>query len=272
MQGVITQGAIMQLPQPGWFEDPTDERMLRYWDGNQWAEQWHPKQDADLPPSAGRSSSEESSQRPVPAEHPPPGWHADPYGLPGQRWWDGDSWTEHVSDAGGADAHAPAASTDPLRFGEAIVTVLRKFNHFDGRAPRAEYWWWVLLQGIVSLAAWVIGSEWLSLIVFLVLLLPYLAVTTRRFHDLGRSGVWVLALLGPPLVLSLLPLLFLQAGALGALIVVTLLQPVSWLFVIALLVFCALPGQPHANQYGTPPLHPSPATDAARTDRPGGRS
>jgi hypothetical protein len=28
---------------------------------------------------------------------PPPGWYTDPDG-PGQRWWDGERWTEHVSE------------------------------------------------------------------------------------------------------------------------------------------------------------------------------
>lgn len=26
---------------------------------------------------------------------PPAGWYADPDGDPGQRWWDGQRWTEH---------------------------------------------------------------------------------------------------------------------------------------------------------------------------------
>src|SRR5690348_9738511 len=27
------------------------------------------------------------------------GWYPDPLGLPQLRWWDGQSWTEHTSDA-----------------------------------------------------------------------------------------------------------------------------------------------------------------------------
>ena len=38
---------------------------------------------------------------------PPPGWYTDPDG-PGQRWWDGERWTEHVSDVAFV-LHPPAA-------------------------------------------------------------------------------------------------------------------------------------------------------------------
>ena len=36
---------------------------------------------------------------PVIQPPPPPGWYADPAGTPGTRWWDGQSWTEHVQQA-----------------------------------------------------------------------------------------------------------------------------------------------------------------------------
>ena len=29
---------------------------------------------------------------------PPAGWYPDPYGAAGARWWDGQSWTGHVTD------------------------------------------------------------------------------------------------------------------------------------------------------------------------------
>ena len=42
------------------------------------------------------------------------GWYADPAGLPQQRWWDGEQWTEHLHDpernAYGDDAARPQAS------------------------------------------------------------------------------------------------------------------------------------------------------------------
>lgn len=30
----------------------------------------------------------------------PPGWNADPHGRHELRYWDGEEWTEHVSDRG----------------------------------------------------------------------------------------------------------------------------------------------------------------------------
>ncbi|MPY95460.1 MAG: DUF2510 domain-containing protein [Acidimicrobiia bacterium] len=43
--------------------------------------------------------SQQQPQQPAapvapPPSNPPAGWYADPQGGPGQRWWDGDSWTD----------------------------------------------------------------------------------------------------------------------------------------------------------------------------------
>ena len=35
---------------------------------------------------------------PYPPALPPPGWHPDPYGVHRYRWWDGNRWTEQISD------------------------------------------------------------------------------------------------------------------------------------------------------------------------------
>lgn len=43
---------------------------------------------------------------PNPGQDPAPGWYPDPYGQPGQRWWDGTTWTDQISGGGAAGAAA----------------------------------------------------------------------------------------------------------------------------------------------------------------------
>lgn len=88
-----------------------------------------------------------------------------------------------------------------LNFFQAIGTCLRKYFVFKGRASRSEYWFLQALllplyfilfvmenttsdEGIII--AGIIG------IIILLLLIPTLAVTIRRFHDINKSGWFVL--------------------------------------------------------------------------------
>lgn len=86
---------------------------------------------------------------------------------------------------------------------ESVKTCIRKYADFSGRATRAEYWWWVLatvlvgiavgtIDSFISLLAGSYGYSPLSTIFALVVLLPDLAVTCRRLHDIGKSGWWQL--------------------------------------------------------------------------------
>jgi uncharacterized membrane protein YhaH (DUF805 family) len=84
-----------------------------------------------------------------------------------------------------------------------IVAPLVKYARFDGRATRSEYWLfvlvqWVLLVGVVAGLAAVLPHERASApfmvmgvaTVLITLLLPNLAVTSRRLHDSGLSFAW----------------------------------------------------------------------------------
>ena len=91
-------------------------------------------------------------------------------------------------------------------FFDAIKTCCNKYAIFTGRARRSEYWFWVLFLFIVGRILNVVGAPddmyphfldiwhiWLysnkSLNIFsLVTLLPSLAVSVRRLHDIGKSG------------------------------------------------------------------------------------
>ncbi len=83
-----------------------------------------------------------------------------------------------------------------MNFGQAISTCLSKYATFSGRASRSEFWWFSLFQLLVLVAAATV-SERLYVLAGLGLLLPILAVGTRRLHDIGRTGWWqLLALTG----------------------------------------------------------------------------
>lgn len=110
---------------------------------------------------------------------------------------------------------------------------LRKYAQFQGRARRAEFWWFYLLFIVAIIVAVVLdgvvsgASEGdlfgpFTIIAMLALFVPYLAVAVRRLHDTGRSGWWLL--------LSLIPLVS-----------------------IVLLIFFVLKGQQGTNDYGPDP-------------------
>ena len=86
-----------------------------------------------------------------------------------------------------------------MTFGQAIGSCFNKYATFSGRAARAEYWYFVLFNLLLSLAAGIVdaGSGVASGVAVLVTFLPGLAVTVRRLHDIDRSGWWTLIFLLP---------------------------------------------------------------------------
>lgn len=78
-----------------------------------------------------------------------------------------------------------------MTFNESIQICFKKYAEFEGRASKSEFWWWSLFVLLISMGARIIGDTAAGL-VFLGTLLPYLAVSSRRLHDIGRSGWWQL--------------------------------------------------------------------------------
>ncbi len=99
-----------------------------------------------------------------------------------------------------------------MGFREAVERVLRQYATFRGRAPRAEYWWFYLFSVLVGIVAsvldGVLGTNLLSPVASLALLLPSLAVGVRRLHDSNLSGWWLLA----PAVCGIIALALMLAG------------------------------------------------------------
>jgi uncharacterized membrane protein YhaH (DUF805 family) len=114
------------------------------------------------------------------------------------------------------------------------LEALKKYAVFSGRSRRREYWYFVLFNIIVSIVlGWIdallgtrgsyAGAGLLSGIYGLAVIIPSLAVTVRRLHDIDRSGWWIL--------IGLVPLIG----------------------VIVLLVFALQDGTPGDNRYGPNP-------------------
>lgn len=71
-----------------------------------------------------------------------------------------------------------------------------KFALLEGRARREEFWMFTLINIIISIivgiVAKAIGLEFLSFVYSIAMLIPILALTARRLHDINRSGWWQL--------------------------------------------------------------------------------
>lgn len=93
-----------------------------------------------------------------------------------------------------------------MTFFEAVGKCYRKYFVFKGRAPKREFWWFVLLFFLFAwplfLAELETGSwaGFLSLVYFLLTIsaiFPLTAVFVRRLHDTGKSAVSTFVLLIP---------------------------------------------------------------------------
>lgn len=93
-------------------------------------------------------------------------------------------------------------------------SVLKKYAVFEGRAQRAEYWYFYLFNLIIYIILSVFGGmigifnitltggneiNILAILYSLAVLLPGLAVSVRRLHDIGKSG-WMILLNLIPLI------------------------------------------------------------------------
>ena len=138
---------------------------------------------------------------------------------------------------------------------ESVHTVLvRKFATFSGRASRSEFWWFYLVALVIDFAvifamdAFAMGAIELFLtIVPFLLIVPSIAVTCRRLHDIDRSGWWQLM----PLIGCAPAVIFSGAGIPGGAALFAVLAAV---LSIVLIVWWAKRGDAGPNRFGPDPL------------------
>jgi len=84
-----------------------------------------------------------------------------------------------------------------------FLEVLRKFKDFKGRASRSEYWSFFFISLFIQLALMfiekLINFAYLSEIFAIFIILPNIAVSIRRLHDVGKSG-WMLLINFIPII------------------------------------------------------------------------
>mgnify|MGYP001309626068 CR=1 FL=1 len=86
--------------------------------------------------------------------------------------------------------------SSPNTFFGSIRKCLTNYAEFNGRAARPEFWWFALFVALCT-SAFTLLSETLGSLFLLAVLLPLLAVGTRRLRDTGHSAWWQLFLLVP---------------------------------------------------------------------------
>ena len=114
---------------------------------------------------------------------------------------------------------------------EAASRFFKKYGTFSGRASRSEYWWWMLISGLVSIVlnvimlaggaagaklgpngtsvpgpAYMVGLI-LAAVWFLAVIVPSLALTVRRLHDSNFSG-WMYLIVLIPFIGGIILLVF----------------------------------------------------------------
>lgn len=117
--------------------------------------------------------------------------------------------------------------------------VLKKYAVFSGRARRKEYWMFSLFNFIFTLIAVILDTALSTggvvyVLYYLGILLPTLAVTVRRLHDVGKSGWFIF--------IGLIPII-------GAI----------WLLILTL-----SEGKPGYNKYGPNPKEVVNESEAPR--------
>ena len=180
-----------------------------------------------------------------------------------------------------------------MPFWTAVKTCFKKYFDFTGRARRSEYWWFVLFASIIYfvwilicsffLAFWIATSingetysspmvplmsyVGLMILPMLALFIPQYAVQTRRLHDTGRSGWWIVASLVVSLAYMIvyfsvmMPMFENGIDEMPAffstpmMIVVAILGMISMLLSVVILIFTVMDSQRGENKYGPSPKY-----------------
>jgi uncharacterized membrane protein YhaH (DUF805 family) len=100
------------------------------------------------------------------------------------------------------------------------LVVLERYAKFDGRAGRAEFWWFALANVLVNIALGIlfqIASIFVILAIgyAIAVIIPSIAVAIRRLHDSDKSGWWLLIGFVPIVGFIVLLVFYIMEGTAG---------------------------------------------------------
>ncbi len=99
-------------------------------------------------------------------------------------------------------------------FKQIRIVLFEKTFDFSGRASRKEYWSFWLFTQLTSLILLIMSLRAKPLVIFfiiyiLILLIPSMAVTVRRLHDVNKSALWLIGF-GPFVLIAYMSIFLLS--------------------------------------------------------------
>ena len=145
-----------------------------------------------------------------------------------------------------------------------LDTVTNHYFDLNGRVGRAQFWYFILVEVVIGIGLGIVQSiilhGVLTALFGLAMLLPNYGMATRRLQDTGRNGMLALVAFGASALLNIISLIAVIGGVAGAVGFLLIFATIGWLVGlvalvagIAVIYFCAQPGQSEANAYGPAP-------------------
>jgi uncharacterized membrane protein YhaH (DUF805 family) len=151
-------------------------------------------------------------------------------------------------------------------------TVLNHYFDLNGRIGRPQFWYFVLVEVGVGIALGIVSSFLFSgllpAVFGLGMTLPNLGMAVRRMQDTGQNGMLAWVCFGASAFMNIISVITWVGGTAGVMGFLVIFFTIGWIISlvalisgIAVIYFCAQPGQTEANAHGPVPPVFNPNTN-----------